>query len=498
MSDKVRSGVLRGLQGKDFVVMSRENMAILLKDMGRDCKSVQGECEVETGRNIGATYVVSGSVEDVGGGLMLCTLKVHDTNSGALLATGDVRGTQIVDLIDRLPPKAQQLMTQALGGTGPAPVIETPGRPAQPRFNGNFGGTGSLGIAAKLKAQACDRQAETKGAQLRSARLTTAIEQAQRQARDAWKARVSELEMCAKLKQAERGSCISALEQWLATARSMTVDIPAAVENVQTDCGTRQPALPAERRTVQATDVPAAERLLERLKSSSEAWKRLHASRFSSAQRTTFERKRHLMVKNDLQGNKITNTLILEAMDVIPMELFVPTTAPSQFLSMVYRDGPVPIGYDESISQPWLTAYSLEFLQISPGDRVLELKSASGYQTAVLAQMGVEVWSVETDASLAAQIKPVLEAFNYSNLHYKLGSVQVGWTGRTYDAIIATAAYRRTPTAILRLLAPGGKMLAPVGPQGGVQNVVLYTKSRSGRIEERQLMRVNFSMMPGE
>ena len=82
MSDKVRSGVLLAMQGKDYVVMSRENMAVLLKDMGLDCDSVEGECEVETGRNIGAAYVVSGAVEDVGGGLLLVSLKVHDTASG--------------------------------------------------------------------------------------------------------------------------------------------------------------------------------------------------------------------------------------------------------------------------------------------------------------------------------------------------------------------------------------------------------------------------------
>ncbi len=81
MSDKVRAGVLSALAGTDYVVMSRENMAMLIRDMGLDCESAQGECEVETGRNIGAAYVVSGSVEDMGG-LLLCTIKIHDTKRG--------------------------------------------------------------------------------------------------------------------------------------------------------------------------------------------------------------------------------------------------------------------------------------------------------------------------------------------------------------------------------------------------------------------------------
>ena len=498
MSDKVRAGVLRAIEGRNYIVMSRENMAVLLRDMGLDCESAEGVCEVETGRNIGAAFVVSGSVEDVGDGLWLCTLKVHATNTGALLATGDVRGTKVLDLIDQLPPMMHQLMLQSFGERRVDVGIGTGGNRGGSGDRFGFTGAVNLDVQAKLKKQACDREAQQEAAQLRSGRLQAAVDQAQAQASRAWQARVGELEMCAKLARSDRSDCIAALDRWLDAARSMTVEITASVETVRTDCGSVQHAVEGERRTVAAQDVPAAEALLERLKASGSQWKQLHQRRFSTQARSGFERKRARMVQVDLRDKQIRDQGVLEAMAAVPMELFVPTTAPSQYLAMVYRDGPVPIGYDESISQPWLTAYTLEFLRIQPGDRVLELKSASGYQTAVLAQMGAEVWSVETDRSLAAQVGPVLEAFRFPNLQYKVGSVQTGWTGRSYKAIIATAAYRRRPTDILRLLAPGGRMVAPIGPPGGVQHVVLYTKSSSGRIEERQLMRVNFSMMPGE
>jgi TolB-like protein len=271
LSDKVRSGVLAGLHGKDYVVMSRENMAMLIKDMGLDCESVQGECEVETGRNIGAAYVVSGSVEDVGSGLLLVSLKVHDTQSGALKATGDVRGKEVIQLIDQLPGTVAQVMARAFGEGGQQiPVVQappTPGTPAQAQFNLNFGSGGSgLGVQAKLKEQQCVRQADQNGSRARAQRLADAIAQAKSKASQAWRAQFSEVEMCTKLERSQRSGCISAVEQWLSVARSMRVELPAGVENIQTDCGARQPAYQSESRMVAADEVSQAESLLSRLK----------------------------------------------------------------------------------------------------------------------------------------------------------------------------------------------------------------------------------------
>ncbi len=271
LSDKIRSGVLAGLQGKNFVVMSRENMAMLIKDMGLDCESVEGECEVETGRNIGAAYVVSGSVEDVGRGLMLVSLKVHDTTTGALKAAGDVRGTEVIELIDQLPSRVAQVMARAFGEGGQQPVQAYPVQssgPAQAQMNLEFGAGGGLGVQAKLKEQECARQANQKGSSARATRLAEALSQATRMASQAWRAQASELETCTRLEREERNGCIEAVEQWLGVARSMKVDLPAGVERVQTDCGVRQPAYQAETRMVAGAEVETAEKLLAKLKAS--------------------------------------------------------------------------------------------------------------------------------------------------------------------------------------------------------------------------------------
>ncbi len=270
LSDKIRSGILLGVQGKDFVVMSRENTAVLLKDMGLDCEKVQGECEVETGRNIGAAYVVSGSVEDVGRGMMLLSLKIHDTKTGALKAAGDVRGEEVIDMVDLLQAESAKLMRQALGGGGQgggAPVPVTPVAPSQAQYQLNFGGGGGgLDIAAKLKEQKCVRQAEQQGGQAREKRMADAIKLAQSKASQAWQARTEELQLCTRLERSKRDGCISAVEQWLSVARAMKVDLPSGVESVQTDCGQRQPAYPADSRVVQAKEVGTAENLLARLR----------------------------------------------------------------------------------------------------------------------------------------------------------------------------------------------------------------------------------------
>jgi TolB-like protein len=124
MSDKVRAGVLDATQGRDIVVMSRENMAVLAKDMGLDLSCIEGACEVETGRNLGAAYVVSGALVRIQR-TWICTLKVHDTRNGALLASGDARGKDSLELLDKIPPLARQLTSKGMG----LPVSAVQGEP---------------------------------------------------------------------------------------------------------------------------------------------------------------------------------------------------------------------------------------------------------------------------------------------------------------------------------------------------------------------------------
>ncbi len=174
-----------------------------------------------------------------------------------------------MDLVDQLPPTAARLTAQAFGkaipvGQAPAPVVHQ--GPAQARFQGSFGTGGGLDVEAKLKEQQCARESEQGGQQARGARMVEAVERVQGEARRAWQSRASELELCTKLKRDQRSGCISAVEQWLSGARSMTVRLPAGVETVQTACGARQPAYQAEVKVVSAIDLPVAEALLSRLK----------------------------------------------------------------------------------------------------------------------------------------------------------------------------------------------------------------------------------------
>jgi len=126
LSDKVRAGVLDAAQGRDIIVMSRENMAIMAKDMKVDLSCVEGACEVETGRNIGAAIVVSGGVTQMSG-VWLCTVKVHRTDTGALISTGDAEAASPLKLRNEIPPLVARLMRKALGTAGPQAQVQLGG-----------------------------------------------------------------------------------------------------------------------------------------------------------------------------------------------------------------------------------------------------------------------------------------------------------------------------------------------------------------------------------
>lgn len=185
---------------------------------------------------------------------------------------------------------------------------------------------------------------------------------------------------------------------------------------------------------------------------------------------------------------------VMSAMSIIPMELFCPASQ----ISKLYDKAPVPIGYDETISQPELMAIMLTVLQVNRGNRVLELKTGSGYQTALLAQMGANVYSLETDEALGRMVAPTLNNLGFGNLHYIVGGDAYAGLPNpgSFDRIIATAAYPRTPTAILRQLKPGGRFIAPVGDVDEGQFLVLYTKSATGATKTVNLLEVAFGTMP--
>ncbi len=275
LADRVREGVLQAMRGTDYVVMSRENIAVLLKDMGKDCKKVQGECEVETGRNIGAAYVVSGGVVRMGN-LWMCTLKVHETKGGALLGTSNVRSEVVVDLVDEVPPAVRRLMAQSIKGLV-APVkpssklVPNPNPKPPPPVNINVDFSTlqvDMDVQGLLKKQKCEEAAKRDGEIARDERLQATIGRTQDEAGAAWTKMLPQLQACQKLARDQRGGCIDPVEKWLSMARAMKVQLPAGVEQVKTSCGAKEMAFPAISRTVSALQVREAEALLARLKSS--------------------------------------------------------------------------------------------------------------------------------------------------------------------------------------------------------------------------------------
>ena len=206
------------------------------------------------------------------------------------------------------------------------------------------------------------------------------------------------------------------------------------------------------------------------------------------------EQRRNAMVQEVLAIG-ISDEAILAAMAAVPMEMFAPADA----LELVYGNNPVPIGYNESISQPTLTAAMLRNLDLQEGDKVLELKTASGYQTVLLAQMGMDVITIESDWALAEHLREVFKEFDFPNINLKVGSfLRTGWPNEgPYDAIIATAAYANMPYKIQEQLAPGGVFIVPVGTVNQ-QFLLIVRKDADGILNQATWMEVRFSMMPNE
>ena len=140
----------------------------------------------------------------------------------------------------------------------------------------------------------------------------------------------------------------------------------------------------------------------------------------------------------------------------------------------------------------------LTMLKVNQGDRVLELKTASGYQTALLAHMGAKVYSLETDRALGRVMSPTLDGLGFVDLHYEVGGdAYAGLPAQgPYDRIIATAAYPSTPWALFKQLKPGGQFIAPVGDVAEGQKLMLYRKTPDGEMRQQELLPVAFGMLP--
>jgi len=204
-----------------------------------------------------------------------------------------------------------------------------------------------------------------------------------------------------------------------------------------------------------------------------------------------FERLRNDMVKEQLKDRDIRSASVLEAMRTVPRHLFVPQA----IQSYAYQDSPLPIGLDQTISQPYIVAFMTEKLKPFAGMKILEVGTGSGYQAAVLAQLGCEVYTIELLETLAKQAEKVLTELNYKHVKVRCGDGYAGWPDEApFDAIIVTAAPEKIPEALIEQLKDGGKMIIPVGPIHSVQALKLITK-KGKRIVEEDLLPVRFVPM---
>jgi protein-L-isoaspartate(D-aspartate) O-methyltransferase len=205
------------------------------------------------------------------------------------------------------------------------------------------------------------------------------------------------------------------------------------------------------------------------------------------------ERKR--MVDWQIETRSIRDPNVLIAMQIVPRHFFVrPTEQP-----FAYSDGPLPIGYDQTISQPYIVAFMTEALKLRRNSRVLEIGTGSGYQAAVCAEIAREVYTIEIVDELAESAKKRLKELGYRNVFVRAGDGYFGWPEHApFDAIIGTAAAGRVPEPLIRQLKPGGRMILPFGSPTGFQYLVLIVKDENGNISRRNVMPVRFVPMTGQ
>jgi protein-L-isoaspartate(D-aspartate) O-methyltransferase len=193
-------------------------------------------------------------------------------------------------------------------------------------------------------------------------------------------------------------------------------------------------------------------------------------------------------------GRDIKDPRVLEAMREVPRHEFVP----AKLRGGAYLDCPLPIGYGQTISQPFIVAFMTEKLEPKDIDRVLEVGTGSGYQAAVLSRLVKEVYSIEILAPLAEQAAATLKRLHYDNVRVKAGDGYRGWPEYApFDAIIVTCAPGEIPAPLIEQLADGGRMIIPVGPIGGAQD--LYILEKSGKnVTRRAVLPVRFVPMSGD
>jgi protein-L-isoaspartate(D-aspartate) O-methyltransferase len=207
-----------------------------------------------------------------------------------------------------------------------------------------------------------------------------------------------------------------------------------------------------------------------------------------------FTAAREEMVSTQIEARDVSDPAVLTAMRIVPRHAFVP----SEFLDQAYADHPLPIGYGQTISQPYIVALMTEALHLESGQRVLEIGTGSGYQAAVLAEMDVEVYTIEIIPELVEQARQRLDELGYTKVETLNADGYFGWEENApFDAIIVTAAPDHLPQPLANQLAEGGRLIIPIGPVGLVQTLWLFEKINS-ELQATNLGGVRFVPLTGE
>jgi protein-L-isoaspartate(D-aspartate) O-methyltransferase len=199
----------------------------------------------------------------------------------------------------------------------------------------------------------------------------------------------------------------------------------------------------------------------------------------------------HVELASDELGKTTLDPNVRTALLRVQRHLFVP----AQLALAAYQDTPLPIGFDKTVSQPFIGALMLDLLDLEPGERVLEVGTGLGYQAAVMAEIGAEVWSVEIVEEFANEAVMRLRAFGYGDVQVRTGDGTRGWAEHApFDKILITAAAPAPPQALTDQLRPGGRLVMPIGGKD-VQQLSVVEKTLDGRLATRAVMPVRFTQL---